>query len=161
MIAKNENGMTLLELLVAMFIAGIAVTLILGAYSATIRVWNRYSSRIEASNTTWSNYLKIQHVFSKADEIRKKTSNEWEAYKNKVKIAELNYRDSALELKDSIVRWKAEADSFSLEMVDSSGGISVWQCAVMCSKRKEKAGMAWRAVCRGQDNDTLSMVFVR
>lgn len=153
MILKDKIGYTLPEMLVTIFVSTIAVGLILGTYSIVIRVWNRYNFKMEAMDNAWLCYGKVDKMFSKIDRMEQVSDNNWIAYKNVVKAYELVYQDKILALKDSTVKWRTNIDSFSLEKADENG--SIWHCSITCRKGKEKAGIAWRAICNRLWDDAL------
>ena len=153
----NFRGYTLAELLVTIFIAAIAVNLVLGTYAVVIRVWNRYSLSMDASDNAWIDYTKIRTMLSKVDAVKKTAENEWTLYKNVRSVSALTYKNGTLAIVgDSIHRWEAAVDSFSLETVESDYPM-VMECRLTCSKGKQRSSLVWRMVCDGggERNDTL------
>jgi len=150
----DRGGYTLVELLMTIFIAAIAVNLILGTYGVVIRVWNRYNLTMEASDNAWINYTKIRTILSKTDGIKRNADSSWQLYRNAWPISVLRYENGILSLTDSIERWKSPVDSFALDIIDSANP-PIIQCFLTSIKGKQKSSLAWRSVCYAEWNDTL------
>ena len=150
---QHQKGYTLPELLVTIFIAGIAVSLIMTTYSIVFRVWSKYNLKLEASNEAWLCYNKIQNIFSKTTAIKKVSDTSWYVYKSSSRFEEIVYKPGVIAVKDSVEKWKADIDSFSLQNTDNTGVL--WKCFIRCKKGKEKMSIAWFVSCTGEWSDTL------
>jgi prepilin-type N-terminal cleavage/methylation domain-containing protein len=146
----KESGVTLVELIITMVIASMAMGFLFSVYTLIVKIWNEYSCKTDVYESAWVIYNTIEQNMNESYDIKKTDSSQWHFYKNRNDSTVITHANGSLILTGSKKRVFHCVDSFYFEIENLDGEFPVWKCLFIHSLKKKQARISWRTFCRAE-----------
>lgn len=142
---KGCRGVTLVELLVTIAVAGIATILLIDGYLYIVRIWNNYNNSLACQNEAFRVYESVNQVLRKSESIQIH-GDEWTLCFPPADTLTLSLKDSVLTLtQGQVVPRQGVLVDFKL-LPDNTVPFPVWRCSFSYKYKNMITGYAWRCV---------------